>query len=102
MTADPRLPQLYEDVDMLAAKLREVAEAHVLMTPPEDALSFILIVSSPGSSTGLHTHVRDDGTPDLGAAVYALAHMARQWLETGGGVELDRPAAEIMREAFDV
>ncbi len=98
--ADPRLPQLYEDVELLAGKLREVAEAHVLLTPPDDALSFILIVSSPGSSTGFHTFQLADGSPDLGSAVLAIAQMAQHWVETGGGVVFDRPAADLMREIF--
>ena len=38
--SDPRLPAMYEDVDQLARTLREVAEMHILATPPQDRLDF--------------------------------------------------------------
>lgn len=100
--SDPRLPQLYEDVDNLAMKLREVAEAHVLETPPGDRLDFLLIISSPSGITGLHTFKLDDGEPDADAAVAALVRIARQWIAEGGGVDLsdDRSALQIIRERF--
>ena len=100
--SDPRLPHLYEDVDGLAKKLREVAEAHVLVTPPGDRLDFILIISSPSGSTGLHTFKLADGEPDANAAVLALAKMATAWMTDGGGVHLsgERSALQIITEDF--
>ena len=102
MTADPRLSQLYEDVDDLAKKLRAVAEAHVLVSPPDDRLDFILIIGSPSGTTGLHTFTLADGEPDSAAAVLALAKMAAQWMADGGGVHLsgERPPLQIIREDF--
>ncbi|MCH7511892.1 MAG: hypothetical protein IIB19_05970 [Chloroflexi bacterium] len=99
--SDPRLAQLYEDVDGLAKKLREVAEAHVLVTPPDDRLDFILIISSPSGATGLHTFTLADGEPDGAAANRALAKMAAEWM-VDGGVHLsgERSALQIINEDF--
>lgn len=99
--SDPRLSQMYEDVDELAKVMRQVAEAHVLVTPPDDELAFILIVASDEGQTGLHTYRNADGTANAEAAITALRKMAAKWMADGGGYDLsEHELSDVLREEF--
>jgi hypothetical protein len=101
--SDPRLAGMYEDVDSLAKTLREVAEAHIKLTPPDDKIDFILIVASDEGHTGMHTYRNADGSGNVEAAIATLRRVAAKWLADGAGYELgDRDLTDAMREEFDV
>lgn len=101
MSADPRLAGMYEDVESLATTLREVAEAHIAATPPQDRIDFILIVASDEGQTGMHTYRNEDGSGNVEAAVATLSRVAAKWLADGAGHDLsERDLPEVLREEF--
>ncbi len=79
---------MYEDGDSLSKTLREVAEAHIKLTPPDDRLHFILIVASDEGHTGMHTYRNEDGSGNVEAAVETLRRVAAKWLTDGAGHDL--------------
>ncbi len=98
MTADPRLAEMYEDVESLSKTLREVAEIHIKLTPPGDRLYFILIVAGDAGFTGMHTYRNEDGSGNVEAAVEALRRVATKWLTNGAGHDLgDIELTEALR-----
>ncbi len=98
---DPRLAGMYEDVEHLSKVLREVAELHIVATPPRDRVDFILIVASDEGYTGMHTYRNEDGSGNVEAAIATLRRVAAKWLVDGAGLDLgDRDLTDALREEF--